>query len=561
MLILTVSNILSEIMRKLFAFVVVATLATFSACAVNLLPYFEFDFDKYIEIYHQLIVNDVYFDEDETPYLDTFCTVLSFFDPSIDRQEIEENIKNQDIPALKEFVRTKTENGIVLSDEYIESILFDRSNMYSAFISPTTDSAMSFFGHNFLIFYIPDAPLLSPCINFYAYYDHLSAIGTVFAGLSGSLVSYYDFQPFFVTFLDYTATRDRSIIMYKLYIDASNESVSSVMSRLKYNTYPNYNFLGYNCSHGFMHILEQMDSTLEFEKDRALSPAMGMHMFDEEGLLSDALFEFPAWNDCVGKNAPKEYKQYYKSLYSGEVCFKSKKPFKNLPLKREVDSRKGNVSSNFSSLSFSYGINQDLEHCFQIAFKPVFNDFFEQSYVDHEIMNLKALNTRVSTSLSSDGRFGFEGFAIDLFSFDSILPFTTLKKRASFGAHLSLGMKDYEFLGEADLYLGMALGRSDIFWFLGVDNYASTVPLEYTLSLKNMIGGRIGPVSVVNTTNLVLYSTLKDYFNLQNEIQLKIDLLDSLSFKGSYVFSTMNGITSRLIHRGEFSIIYSFNIF
>ena len=548
-------------MKKLFAFVFVILMVLIPVCAVSLLPYFDFDFDMYIDTYHQLIVNDIYYPEDGDPYFGTLKTVLSLCTDNLDEEMLIEEIKKQDIENLKKYIAPIYEGGVIKTQKEIESFLFNKENMYSAFISPTTDSAMSFFGHNFLIFYIPEAPMLSPCINFYAYYDHLSALGTIFAGLSGNLVSYFEFQPFFTRFLDYTATRDRSIILYKLDIDAPDETVSYVMSGLTTNEYPNYNFLKYNCSHGFMHIVEDMDPSITFKKNRALSPAMGIKMFNDKDLLSKAQFEFPAWNDIVSSKSPKQCKHFYKSLKKGQTQFQSEEPFKNLPLTTDVKKNMAKVSPNFSSLAFNYSLNQNNEHRFELWFQPLFNSLFEQNYVEHELMNLHAINGGVSAKLDKNNSFTFEGFEIELFSFDSIFPFTTLNKRPSFGADLSLGMRDYKFLAETEFYLGMALGKNDIFWFFGLDNVASTAPLEYTLNFRNILAGRIGAFGLKNTTDIVLYSTLHDYFHLENTLEMKIWFCDYLSFKGAYKLETSGGINTKPIHSGEMGLIFNFNIF
>lgn len=549
--------------KKGLLLIVLLCVFSVSLFAENLLEYFEFDFDKYVDLYHQLIINDVSFDDnEETPYFDTLDTVLKLFAPELDEKALIDEIKKQDSEELKAYLASLTAKGVQKSDKEIEALLFNKDNMYSAFISPTTDSAMSFFGHNFLMFYIPEAPLLSPCINFFAYYDHLSAMGTVFAGLKGSLISYYDFQPFFVTFLDYTANRDRSIIMYKINSEGFDKDlVYKTMAGLKTNSYPNYNFLFYNCSHGFNDIMETIDPSLQFKQDRALSPAMGLRSFDENHLLSEAQFEFPAWNDVVNNKSPKEYKAYYRSIRNGEVGFKAEEPFKNNKFTRNVQKRKAFVSSRFSSAALNYGLNDELQHRLSLSFKPVFNDFFEQNYVDHELINLRVLSGDISMTIDKDSKVDFEGFKMEVLSFDSLFPFTTLLKRPSFGAHLDLGMKNYKFLAEGEFYLGITFGRSEIFNFTGLNNKASTVPLSYTLTLRNIFGASYKNLSLINVTDMVCFSTLYDYFHLENNLILRYRMIDALTLEGSYKIANEDGIKTRPRHSGTISLIYNFNIF
>ena len=529
--------------------------------AGKMLPFFEFDFNAYLDTYNQLIVNDVYSDSLEKPYYSSLETALSVFSTDFDRKALEEKVRQNDAESLKEYIRGEIENGSMMADNDIYELLFNPENMYSAYVSPTTDSAMSYFGHNFLIFYIPEAPMLSPCINFYAYYEHLSAMGTVIEGLKGSLISYYDFQPFYVSFLDYTATRDRSIAMSKIDLDVDIKRVTEVMKGLTSGTYPNYSFLYYNCSHGFMNVIERMDDHVHFPNERALSPAMGIRMFREMRLIDDPDFEFPAWNDTVDGKSSDEFVEYYEMISSGVPGFKSE-PFENLPFKRDIAKRKRYVSSRFSSLSFRYGLDDELNHRLELWFKPVFNNFVEQNYVDHEIINLRVLSGGASGRITNEGRFEFEGFEAELLAFDSIFPFTKLKKRMSFGADLSFGMRNYMFLAETDFYGGMALGSSEIFWFIGLDNVASTAPLEYTLNFRNMVGGTIGNASFTNITDMVLFSTLHEYFHIENRLNMKIKLVDSLSLGLGYNLWTEGKITGPTVRQsGEVHLIWNFNIF
>ena len=539
----------------------IACASVAAAFADMMLPFYDFDFDAYIDTYNQLVVNDVYHGGDERPYYSSLETALSVFSRNLDRVELEENVRNNDAEALKEYIRKEIATGEKMADAEIYALLFNPENMYSAYVAPTTDSPMSFFGHNFLMFYLSEAPMLSPCINFYANYDHLSGFETVIEGLKGTLESYYDFKPFFVTFLDYTATRDRSISMSPMNMDVSRERLWKTMSELTEGKYHKYSFLWYNCSHGFMDLLHQLDEEIVFNEERALSPAMGIRMFAEKGLVDAPEFEFPAWNDAVTSRASKEYGPYYRSIASGETDFTSE-PFENLPLTRDVRKRRETVSSRFSSLSFRYDLDDMLNHRMEIWFKPVFNDYVEQNYVDHEIINLKVLSGGVSARVTSDRRFEFEGFEAELLSFDSIFPFTTLKKRPSFGASISIGMRDYMFLAEAEFYGGMALGNTDFFWFFGLDNLASTAPLEYTLNFRNMFGGVLGPVSYTNTTDMVLFSTLHEYFHIENNLDLGIRIVDSLTLGLNYRLWTEGKITEPTLRQsGGVNLIWNFNIF
>ena len=547
--------------KKLCLSLLIAFLAVAAASADLMLPFYDFDFDAYIDTYNQLIVNDVYYGEDERPYYSSLETALSVFSRNLDRKALAEKVRENDADALKSYIRNEIDNGEKISDQEIYELLFDPDSMYSAYVAPTTDSPMSFFGHNFLMFYLPDAPMLSPCINFYAHYEHLSGFGTVIEGLKGTLESYYDFKPFHVTFLDYTATRDRSISMSPMNMEVGKERLLKILSELSSGTYHEYSFLWHNCSHGFMDLLHSLDEDIVFNEDRALSPAMGIRMFSEKGLVGKPGFEFPAWNDAVTSRASSSYKPYYRSIASGETGFTAE-PFENLPLTRDVRTRRETVSSRFSSLSFRYDLDDQLNHRMELWFKPVFNDYVEQNYVDHEIINLKVLSGGVSARVTNENRFEFEGFEVELLSFDSIFPFTTLKKRPSFGASISLGMRDYMFLAETEFYGGMSLGNTDFFWFFGLDNVASTAPLLYTLNFRNMFGGVLGPVSYTNTTDMVLFSTLHEYFHIENNLDLRIRIVDSLTLGLNYRLWTEGEITNPVLRQsGGVNLIWNFNIF
>ena len=546
--------------KRICLCLIVVMTALMSLSAVEILPFFEFDFDAYIDSYGQLILNDVVIGGNEKPYYSSLEKALLILSSDTDTAELQSFIRNDDRAVLKTYLQDRIDNGTRMSDEEILGILFNPEEMYSAYVSPTTDSAMSFFGHNFLMFYIPDAPMLSPCMNFYAYYEHLGAIGTVVEGLKGNLVSYYDFKPFAATYLDYTAFRDRSIAMSRIHLDAGKDRVWSVLETLQSGEYPNYSFLFYNCSHGLMDLLERFDDSIVFENDRALSPAMGIRMFREKGLTGDPDFEFPAWNDSVSSSSPVGYRDYYRSISRGDLEFKAE-PFENLPLSRRISRSSRDISSRFSSLAFSYGLDDAMNHRIGIWFKPLFNDYFEQNHVDHEIMNLRVLSGGGSLVVSSDGSVHPGEFRFELLAFDSIYPFTGLRKRLSFGLDLSLGMKDGRFLAESSSYAGLAFGNSRIFILLGLGSRLSTVPMECTLNSRTILGASLGPVSILNTLDIVLVSTMHDHLHVEDRIKLKVRVLDNLSLSLDSGIWTHGGPTEDIGYDIGLGIIWNFNIF
>lgn len=512
--------------------------------AARILPYFNFDFDDFLLRFSPLVFNDASDGVGEGDiYYNSLKEALYYFDVDLDEKELEKEVLKNDRDALSRYIRQVVENGTPLDEQEAEKRLFNPELAYAVFVSPTLDSPMSYFGHSFMIFYNPEAPFISPCINFYADISRSSGLKRVWDGLASNLTSYYDLMPFYYHYSEYTIRLDRSLIFYKFIMNEGEKSRTvDAFRSLAESSYPNYNFIMNNCSHGFFLSLSRIYKDVEFPLSRPLSPQTTMDFFRKNKMIGEAEFSMPAWMDMIDSRTDKAYIAYYRSLSALDGKFKDRPSFKTMDIHRPSDKF---ISSKFSTFSFGY---EYPGHRMNFFFSPVFNRMGEQNYVSSEIMDIEVLTLNVAFSPES-----FESFDFGLFKFDFLAPFNTLKKRPSYSASLNIGAKGTTFYADLDTFFGMSLGSSHALWAFGLGNYFSSYDWEYSLTLDSLLFFSHGPFYLKNETRMVLFSTVHDYFHVKNRLSFNWRIIDDLTFNTYYLYDGS--------HKGGVSLSWNFNIF
>lgn len=531
-------------MKKLLLLLFLLLILVTSLSATQILPYYNFDFDEYLLMYNQMIVNDVKMPNQKHYFVKSLYQALQFVNKDVTKEELKEVIKQNDAEKLKAFVQSNIDSNNKMEEQDIKDILFNPDNATMVFASPTLDSAMSFFGHSYLMFYNKEAPFISPCINFYAYYTQYKGLDLIIKGLTSKLESYFAIKPFYFHYMEYTATLDRSLVAYPLALDESEKAkLKEVVEQLAFNKYPNYNFVSYNCTHGIFGIFNEVcPNRKPFPLNRALSPETAIEEVRKRGLITDEGFTFSSFQDIAHKHNKKEFKDFYKTTQTLEFGYKAEKPFENFEI---VKPSKVHITNKFSALRFDY---QYPEHRMSFNFSPLFNDFGEHSYVEREILNLKILSLDVAFTPKA-----FEKASLQVFSFDSFLPFSFTKKRPSLSSYLNLGFMGKVFYADANLFAGLSFGNSNILWSIGIDNYVSSYQWNYTLSAVSFLFMHYKCISLRNTTSIVLFSTIYDYWKINNSLMLSYNALDDLRFDITYDYN--NG------HFVKAGVAWKFNIF
>ncbi len=525
------------------SFAVYLLLFASSLAAANILPYYDFDFDDFISRYDQLIINDLASEDGTGPFYRSFEKALGFFDRSLDADGLKAAVAAMDTEGLKQYVAGIVECGERMGEDEVLDILFCPNGASLMFVSPTLDSPMSYFGHSFLIFYDDEAPFISPCINFFGDITASSGIRRVVDGLAGRLPSYYEIRPFYYHYIEYTARLDRSLILFPFIMDEDEKSrVASAVESLHDGSFPNYNFLFNNCTHGFFDALSKIYVDRKFPMDRALSPQTAVQVLREMGIIAEARLIFPAWMDMIDGSSPEPLRELYRKIHGAAIPGHAAAPFVNPEPSRPT---RKTVSNRFSSLSLGYEAPRGV---FSLSFEPVFNSFGEQNYVDHEVMDLKALGFSIAFAGTD-----FDRFVLDVFSFDSYLPITALKKRMSFSSSFSAGFQGKTFFVSGHLYAGISFGCSDALLSVGLDNGFSSYGWEYSLAARSLLFLRLGPVAIADRFDLMLYSTVYDSLRIENELKVCWRIVDSLSVEGFYIYDGE--------HRGGGNLVWHFNLF
>ncbi|MBF0471856.1 MAG: DUF4105 domain-containing protein [Gammaproteobacteria bacterium] len=165
----------------------------------------------------------------------------------------------------------------------------DFNELYIAFISPSLNTPMSYFGHSFLILKNKYGWDFSVVISYSANISKYNRMIDILAdGASGHMQGEYVISIFHEIKRYYTEVEQRSIIAYKidLYDDALNAIINEV--KAKNNNSYKYDFFTQNCSSEVARLLSPILSDIDSIIDKLLikQPSMIVEMFKKNGFIS-----------------------------------------------------------------------------------------------------------------------------------------------------------------------------------------------------------------------------------------------------------------------------------
>ncbi len=195
------------------------------------------------------------------------------------------------------------------------------------FATSSMETAMSYFGHNYLVFYRDEAPFFSQTVSFVAELpQETTARELVTKGIFGGFKGAYLVRPYFLLYEEYANKEARTLLEYEL--DLSPDERRTLLLHLYelLNTASAYKFFSKNCATNIYHVLRVANPRIKprselggliFLPSEVISAA---HPFIRSGFKKSSLLDriFTDYHSLSAQEAA-EFRRIFKSSRKAEL--------------------------------------------------------------------------------------------------------------------------------------------------------------------------------------------------------------------------------------------------
>lgn len=449
------------------------------------------DLDKFTTLLHiENGVSDVY---DERFFLTKEKTPKAEFDALLQAYEQNSSIACV-FPARLSVIAKEANISLDLStcndlQDFIKTT--KNSSLRLGFASNYLDSAMSYFGHNYLLFYNKDMPLFSLTVSFTAQIpENTSPWGLLVKGIFGGFAGKYSMRPYFWLYEEYANVQGRNLLELKL--DVDYKLLVLHLWELR-NISSDYAFFAGNCARGIYWLLKLVkpDFTLNddlfglvFLPHELMNSAVNMSVKAQfKTPLLESVFNEYSRLSCNEKSQFKEllantdkkhtlqnannnqirllnntYSFLFKRLNRAYADYEDVKKYSFLPNAFEQEEKVKKFNSKKLSLKYKNNFKENKDE-----FKMSFNGFLiDKKYPQKEefsAMHLEILSFEIGSLAKSFKDIDLT--LLDVVSFNKYLPFYS---PPSWGTKLAY--KDQK--GLASMFVGKSFGGQNSLYSLNL---------------------------------------------------------------------------------------------